>query len=116
MEHAVETNEQTELLREMRDLLRLLAEPALAQRDQRLRTSLLEIVGKAKSKAKAVFLMDGSRGQAAVCKESGVDDGNLSRLVKALRTAGLVGPEGKPLKLAIAIQNDFFEQSGKKNG
>jgi hypothetical protein len=41
-------NEQTELLRQIRDLLLVMAEPALAKRDERLRASLLEIVGKSK--------------------------------------------------------------------
>jgi hypothetical protein len=86
-------NEQTELLREMRDLLRVLAEPALAQRDEPLRASLLEIVGKSKAKAKAVLLMDGSRSQTAICKESGIDEGYLSRLAKALRAKALIAAD-----------------------
>jgi hypothetical protein len=78
-------HEQTELLREMRDLLLVIAEPALAKRDERLRASLLDIVGKSKAKAQATLLMDGLRSQAAICKESGIDKGALSRLTKALR-------------------------------
>lgn len=109
-------NEQTELLREMRDLLRVMAEPALAQRDGRLRTSLLEIVGKGKVAAKAVLLMDGSRTQSAICKESGINAGNLSRLVKALRTEGLTAADEKRPKLALTLPSDFFENSGKQNG
>jgi hypothetical protein len=54
-------NEQTALLREMCDLLRVIAEPALEKRDQKLRKSLLEVVGKSKSRASAVLLMDGQR-------------------------------------------------------
>ena len=100
----------------MRDLLRVIAEPALAQRDERLRASLVEIVGKSKGKAKAVLLMDGSRSQAAICKESGIDDGNLSRLVKALRAKALIAADEKQLKLVISIPPHFFENSGKQNG
>jgi len=37
-------NEQTELLREMCHLLRVIAEPQLAKRDEKLRASLLEAV------------------------------------------------------------------------
>jgi DNA-binding MarR family transcriptional regulator len=108
-------NEQTELLREMRDLLRVIAEPALAKRDERLRASLLRIVGKSEARSKAVILMDGSRGQGAICKESGMDAGNVSRLVKALRAEGLTVTGEKP-KLVIAIPPNFFENSETKNG
>lgn len=109
-------DEKTELLREMRDLLRVMAEPALAKRDERLRAALLDVVGAGKVKAKATFLMDGSRTQAAICKESGIDAGNLSRLVKALRTNGLIGTDEKHPKLAISIPPDFFERVEKENG
>lgn len=103
-------NEQTDLLRELRDLLLIIAEPALAKRDERLRESLRLIVGKSKAKAKAVFLMDGSRPQASIKKESGIDQGELSRLVKALREASLIGKEEKQNpKLSIAVPPNFFE-------
>jgi len=112
----LDQNEQTDLLREMRDLLRVIAEPTLAQRDQRLRASLLEIVGKSKVKANAVQLMDGTRSQAAICKESGIDQGNLSRLVKTLRSKALIGADEKQLKLVISVLPNFFENSDKQNG
>jgi DNA-binding MarR family transcriptional regulator len=108
--------EETELLREMRDLLRVIAEPVLAKRDQKLRASLSEVVGKSKAKAKAVVLMDGSRSQAAICKESGIDQGALSRLAKALRAEALIAPDEKQPKLVISIPSDFFESSEKQNG
>ncbi len=56
-------DEQVALLREMRDLLRVIAEPALAKRDEELRAALTELVGRSRPKAKAVLLMDGSRSQ-----------------------------------------------------
>jgi hypothetical protein len=104
-----------ELLREVRDLLRVIAEPALAKRDERLRASLTTIVGKSKQKAKAVLLMDGSRNQAAIRAATGMDDGNLSRLAKELRSKELIGPDDKP-KLAISIPPNFFENAEKQNG
>jgi|ERR1039458_133293 hypothetical protein len=104
-------NEQTELLREMRDLLLVMAEPALAKRDEKFRAALQDIVGKSKSLAKAVFSMDGTRSQTAIKNESGIDPGQLSRCVKALREASLLGKEENP-KLVIAIPPNFFEQSG----
>lgn len=106
-------NEQTELLREMRDLLLVMAEPALAKRDERLRTGLKELVGRSKPAAKSVLLMDGSRSQAQIKNESGIDQGHLSRLVKGLREAGLIGKDAKENpKLVIAIPPNFFDQSG----
>jgi hypothetical protein len=101
--------EQTELLREMRDLLRLLAEPALAERDKKLRASLREAVGKSKQKTKAVLLMDGLRTQAELCKESGMNDGNLSRFVTTLRGKQLIRDDEKHPKLVIHVSPNFFE-------
>lgn len=103
------TEEQTELLREMRDLLRVMAEPALAKRDAELRASLSALVGKSRSKADAVVLMDGSRNQAAIQKQSGMDQGDLSRLVKALRERKLLGPNEKQPKLVIPVPSNFFK-------
>src|ERR1700677_2057038 len=100
--------EDTELLREIRDLLRLMAEPALAKRDERLRASLQQIVGKSKQKAEAVVLMDGTRSQAAIRGDCGMDVGNLSRLVKALREAGLIGPDDKHLKLVFPVPSNLL--------
>jgi hypothetical protein len=114
--------ENTEILLEIRDLLRLMAEPALAKRDERLQTSLKQIIGASKLKAKAVLLMDGMRSQAAIKKDCGIDFGDLSRLVKALRGAELIGPDDKlhkaklldgdikKPKLAILIPPNFFEK------
>ena len=109
-------DEQTELLREMRDLLRVMAEPALAQRDARLRDSLIQVVGKNKSKARAVLLMDGSRNQTALRTESGIDQGDLSRLVKTLREKTLIAIDEKHPKLVISVPVNFFEGSEKRDG
>jgi hypothetical protein len=106
--------EDTELLREIRDLLRLIAEPALAQRDERLRIGVRQIVGKSKQKADAVVLMDGTRSQIAIKKECGIDDGNLSRLVKALRDGKLIGSDDKNPKLAFPLPTnplDLFKET-----
>lgn len=102
-------NEQIDLLREMRDLLRVMAEPALAKRDEKLRASLREAVGKSKLAAKAVLLMDGARSQSSLCKEAGIDQGNLSKLVKTLRSQGLLASDDKHPKLVIAIPPNLFD-------
>lgn len=107
-------NEQTELLREMRDLLVLIAEPHLAKRDETRRSALSTIVGRSKGRAKAVQLMDGTRNQGTIIKETKIDAGDMSRLVKALRTAGLIVESEKELKLVLSIPQNFFETEGKK--
>jgi hypothetical protein len=105
----VTLNEQIDLLREMRDLLRVIAEPALAKRDEKLRTCLRDVVGKSKLATKAVLVMDGARSQSAICKEAGIDQGNLSKLVKSLRAQALLASDDKHPKLMIAIPPNFFE-------
>jgi len=105
-------DEQTKLLREIRDLLELIAEPALAKRDEAHRAAILEVAGRSKSYSKAVLLMDGTRTQAAIRQESGIDSGNLSRLVKALRIEGLLTEDEQP-KLVITIPSNFFEDKKK---
>lgn len=96
-------------VREIRDLIRLMAEPAIAQRDKNLRAELRCIVGKSAHKAKSVLLMDGSRTQATIQKETGINQGSLSTFVKLLNESGLLVGEGKEPKLSIAIPADFFE-------
>lgn len=101
-------SEETELLREIRDLLLLLAEPAIAKRDESQRAALRELVGRSKPKAKAVAAMDGSRSRQVICKESGIDQGDLSRLIKILRERKLI-VDGNMPKLVIALPTAFFE-------
>jgi DNA-binding MarR family transcriptional regulator len=93
----------------MRDLLRVMAEPALAERDKKRRASLREVVGTSKGRAAVVLLMNGSRSQADLHKESGLDKANVSRLVKALRDKELIKADEKP-ELVISIPLDFFER------
>jgi|ERR1700722_11392530 len=102
-------NEQTELLREMCELLRVIAEPALAKRDEKFRAELIGIVGKSKLKGKAVSLMDGTRSQAVIAKESGIDQGALSRLVKTARGKDLISDDEKRPKLLVKLPVNFFE-------
>lgn len=99
-----------EAVQEMRELLRLMAEPAIADRDKKLRATLREIVGSPTGKkAKAVMLMDGTRNQKSIVDECGINQGDLSTLVKKLKGANLVPGDGKQPKLAISIQRNFFE-------
>jgi hypothetical protein len=94
---------------EIRDLIRLMAEPAIAERDKKLRTELRRLVGSSGPKAKAVFLMDGTRTQAMIQKDTGFNQGHLSTLVKQLKANQLLVGDGKQPKLAISIPDNFFE-------
>lgn len=102
----------TELLTEIRDLLRLIAEPALAKRDSRLRSALGQIIGTSQRKADAVALMDGTRSQAEIGKLCGWDTGNMSRLVGALRKDGLIQGDDKHLKLSFPMPANLLDIAG----
>src|SRR5438093_808885 len=103
--------EDTELLREIRDLLLVMAEPGLAKRDERLRDVLIRIVGKSAPKAKAALLMNGAHNQAAIRAQTGINQGNLSTLVKELGKSKLLAGDQKQPRLAISIPSDFFERA-----
>src|SRR5688572_18224694 len=105
---------EIELLGEIRDLLQVMAEPALAQRDAKLRSALRTLVGASPKKAKAVQIMDGSRTQSIIVKEAGMDAGNLSRLVKDLAGAGLISADQKHPKLLVSLPSNFFDQENSK--
>jgi hypothetical protein len=55
--------------------------------------------------------MDGTRSQSAIKAAVGIDAGELSRVVKALRAQSLLTKDDNP-KLAIAIPPTFFDESG----
>lgn len=101
-------------LQEVRDLLRLIAEPAIAERDKKLRQSLRDSVGGSSSKTiKAVKLMDGTKTQAMIVKDCGIHKGQLSALVKRLSSAELLTGDIKQPQLAIRIPENFFEESNR---
>jgi DNA-binding MarR family transcriptional regulator len=100
---------EIELLIEIRDLLQVIAEPALAKRDARLRTALRGAVGKSAKRVKAVLLMDGTRSQAALAKDSGADKGDLSRLVKRLAVEQLISADQKHPRVLVKVPSHFFD-------
>jgi hypothetical protein len=104
-----ESDELLSAVREIRDLVRLMAEPAIAERDQKRRAELKRIVGRSSTNSKAVFLMDGDRTQADIQRETQINQGNLSTLVKKLGENNLLAGDGKKPKLAISIPSNFFE-------
>jgi len=107
-----ETAQLLEAIGEIRDLVRLMAEPQIAARDKKLRDELARIVGSGAAKKKAVFAMDGSRTQIEIHKQTGMHSGNLSTLVKQLGKSQLLLGDSKKPKLAISIPTDFFEHAG----
>jgi hypothetical protein len=104
--------DQSELLKavsEIRDLVRLMAEPAIAARDQKFQNQLTQLVGNSKRKASSILLMDGSRTQTEIRNETAINQGHLSTLVKRLSERKLLSGDGKRPKLAISIPANFFE-------
>lgn len=100
---------ELELLIEIRDLLRLLAEPQLAERDRKWRDELRKIAGKGEKNIKAVLLMDGSRNQSTIAKEIPMDVGQLSKLVKSLRAASLLTENENP-EVVIPVSESIFRE------
>jgi hypothetical protein len=101
------------VLQKIHGLLELLAEDKIAQRDAKQRAALREIVGTSATKQKSIFLMDGTRLQADIRKETSVNQGHLSTMVGKLYEAKLLIGDTKRPKLAISIPPNFFECNGK---
>jgi hypothetical protein len=93
---------------EIRELLKLLAEPAIAQRDEKSRTAIRQLAGKSATKQKAILLMDGSRQQKEIVAMAKIDSSDLSKLVKLLRNAQLLTSNEKP-EVQIPLPNNFFD-------
>ena len=102
-------SKEIELLAEIRDLLQVMAEPALAQRDAKLRSALRTLVGGSTKRASLALLMDGTRSQSTLAKEAGIDSGNVSRFVKALAEAKLISADQKHPHLVLKVPSTFFE-------
>lgn len=96
-------------IRQIRKLLEVLAEPAIAQRDAKLRQELRKIVGSSAKKQQCVFLMDGSRTQKEIVAQTSVHQGDLSTMVGKLESAGLLADGKKHPKLAISIPSNLFD-------
>jgi hypothetical protein len=100
---------EIELLTQIRDLMHVMAEPQLAKRDAKARASLRQLVGTSSKRADTFALMDGTRSQADLVKATGIDAGNLSRFVKALGEAKLVGADSKRPKATLNVPRSFLE-------
>lgn len=106
-----ESTQLLEAISEIRDLVRLMAEPQIAARDQKLRDELIRIVGRTESRGRVVLLMNGSNTQAMIHSQTGFHRGNLSTLIKELSKHKLIVGDPKQPKLAISVPSDFFSKA-----
>ncbi|HEX2839554.1 MAG TPA: hypothetical protein VHN77_15660 [Phycisphaerales bacterium] len=103
----------TELLTEIRDLLAIMAEPQIAERDKRQRQEIKELVGRRPKAQAAVYLMDGNRKQSEITKATGFHQGDLSKLVKELVSGKLATVvDGKP-RLGLRLPPGLFDKDTK---
>src|SRR5712672_2377269 len=106
-------SQEIQLLTEIRDLLQVIAEPALANRDEKFREAIRILAGNSQKNRDAIMGMDGSRSQATIAKDLGIDKGQLSRLVKAMSQQLLITADEKHPKLRVKLPPNFFDQKGK---
>jgi hypothetical protein len=99
------------VVEEMRDLLHLIAEPRIAERDAKKWAELKAIVGSGAKGQKAVQLMDGTTRQKDIAAAVPMSQGTLSDLVKKLSEVGLCTSTAVGPKLTIQIPpSGFFEE------
>lgn len=101
---------ELEILRDIKDLLTLIAEPQLAERDKARRERLREAAGRGEKTKKAALLMDGRHTQAEIAKTVPIDQGQLSRLVKALASAELLDSSSTNPCLIIPVTPAVFTE------
>jgi hypothetical protein len=94
-----EDSEQLQLLREIRDLLRPVADHF--QKDYDLRQKVRAIVNSSPPRRKAWDLIDGVLVQRDLHEQAGMDQGNLSKYLKALRHLGAIS--GDPPTRTIEV-------------
>ena len=101
-----------ELLTDIRGLLLLMAEPQLEAGDKVARERLRALVGKSKKLQDSVGLMDGSNSRPDIQKKVPIDQGQLSRFIKALQEEALFDEsEGRP-RMSIYAPATIFQVSG----
>lgn len=98
---------------EIRDLIRLLAEPAIAERDKKLREDLKRIVGSSAKNVAAVQQMNGSRNQQAIVETTKIDKGQLSRLVRQLADSKLLVGDVRTPQVTLSLPDNFFSKESQ---
>lgn len=104
-----EASETLVILRKIHNLLELLAEDKIAQRDEAQRVILRQLAGSSVPKQKSILLMDGTRTQADIRRATSVNQGHLSTLVSSLFKENLLSGDIKQPNIAISIPKNFFE-------
>ena len=101
-------SEEIQLLREIRDLLRPVAdayqdqyEERQAERRRALEVEVRAAVDASPKRRKAWDLADGTRAQRDIHKQSGMDEGGLSKYFKKLRELGAL--DGDPPKRTMEV-------------
>jgi len=101
-------SEEVRLLREIRDLLRPVADAYQDQyaerqalRRRELEATVRETVDASVKRRTAWNLADGSRSQREIHKQSGMDEGGLSKFFKRLRELDAI--EGDPPKRTMEV-------------
>lgn len=98
------------LLEEIRDLLKLMATPQLMERIRDDRTLIRQQVGKSSKRRAAVLLIDGIRTRAQVQRDAKIDQGDLSRLITALKRAEVVNEEEGVPTLRVEVDEAMFSE------
>jgi predicted transcriptional regulator len=99
-----------ETLKDIRDLLRLSAQPTL---DAAL-AEIRRLVSTSDKKLTAVVLMDGTKSQSEIAKVSAYDKSDLSKLVKQLTDLGVLSSSSVNPKLLIPVTTQILRS--KNNG
>jgi hypothetical protein len=94
-----EVESELQVLRDIRDLLRPIADYYQAGYD--LRQTVRALVNGSPARRKVWDLIDGVLVQKELERQSGMDQGNLSKYLKALRAAGAIA--GDPPKRAVEV-------------
>ena len=98
---------------EIKELLKLIAEPQLAQRDEKNRSLLRATVGKSLWKQKVIPHLDGTKTQTDIRNVVKVDRSDLAKFIRALRATDLLVGSEKP-HLNIDIPATFFQEEKDK--
>lgn len=101
--------EVKQILLEIRDYLKVLAGPQLAERDREGRQKIVDLAGKSVKRRATILAVDGVRSRADIQKAVGIDQGDLSRFVSELKAASLLVEEGRIPRLAVTVDAGMFK-------
>jgi phosphoenolpyruvate-protein kinase (PTS system EI component) len=103
-------SEVIELLRDIKSLLEVLAEPKLQEREKSARDILRRIAGRSEPKRAALLLMNGQLTRQEIIKSTQIDPAEMTRLTKAVLAEGLLTEKaGKPAVLVRSLNSLFVD-------